>query len=943
MNATPPESRASLSVERERVRAASRAALFGEDPEPVKIGRFLVVERIGAGGMGVVYVAYDPKLRREIAIKLLHRDRARRGHRRLLREAQAMGRVSHPNVVSVYETGQHEGAVFIAMELVRGKTLDAWLQAPGRSAAEIIEAFVSAGEGLAAAHQVGLVHRDFKPQNVLVGDDGRVRVLDFGLARASETVVAHTVSEARGAVEGEALEALTRTGSILGTPAYMSPEQYEGSAADARSDQFSFAVALYEALYGRRPFEGKTFEQLAASVTAGEVALPPRQPGVSGQARRGVLRALRREPSERWPDMPSLLDQIQPRKTRGWIAVGVLGAAALGGVASTFVADEPCVVPDTSELWSDERQATLASAFEVLDPGQGIAGWNDVEPRLTDYVERWSSARDSACEATDPLAPSGRACVLAARAELETLLGLFSEGDPSVLATAGAALFRLPDPALCNGDSPLGGALPPSPRIAERVSAIRRTIGRGWAFHTAGNPAKATEAATSALDDARQIGFRPAEAEALHLLFRAQHLAGEPPRQQLETLLDLSLVAEATGQTELVALAAAWTLEYTYDPARFREWEARAEAALERIGDRPSIRGVLEFSRGYEAARSGDFEDAAAHFRRSADLHREGEALRGRGLFQTGRALARGGDPDAGLPLMQQGLDYYAETLAPNHPRVGWALRELANHQAQAGRLGDAERSAEQAIALFTDRDRPLDHDAAQVFINLFALHWNNGHLDEAMATLDRLEAVVDEKPDDLEQKIVARAARLSTDAAFGRSPPLEALKSLAAALVRCGTPQCQGWQANAQRFTAAALAREGRAEDALALVPEPGSKLVDDSWATGAAEVHLFLGRPARALSLLRQDSPEHDLLRGLALADLGRAAEAIPLLERSIVEEKKSWVCADAELALARLLAEDEPPRARALTEQALSNAIHPTQRAKAEALLGELTTAE
>ncbi len=226
------------------------ARLFGGTPEPVKIGRFTVLRRLGAGGMGVVYAAYDEMVDRKVAIKLLQRMRVgEEAGDRLLREAQALGRLSHPNVIQVYEVGVHEERVFVAMEFVEGCTLEAW--EPEASLAAVLDVYVQAGRGLAAAHEAGLVHRDFKPDNVLVGNDGRARVLDFGLARSAGEAPPDPASSAeleRMGVDttGDRLVTpLTRTGAVMGTPAYMSPEQHLGQPTDPRTDQFSFCVALW--------------------------------------------------------------------------------------------------------------------------------------------------------------------------------------------------------------------------------------------------------------------------------------------------------------------------------------------------------------------------------------------------------------------------------------------------------------------------------------------------------------------------------------------------------------------------------------------------------------------------------------------------------------------------------------------------------------------------
>jgi tRNA A-37 threonylcarbamoyl transferase component Bud32 len=308
-----------------RARAAIEAQLFGAPlpdsgpppaPSPRRLGRYVLGEKIGAGGMGVVYRAHDPELARDVAIKVLRADAADDAvaSQRMLREARAMARVAHPNVIHVYDVGAADGQVFLAMELVFGRSLSRWLAEARRPRPELLAVFIAAGEGLAAAHRAGLVHRDFKPENVLVGDDGRVRVLDFGLARAAE----HPHDEAiitSAASDAAPLDSLTKTGAILGTPRYMAPEQCEGRPADARSDQFSFCVALYEALFGVPPFAGRTVAEYFVNLRAGAVLPPPpiddAPPELIAPLVQIVQRGLERAPERRFVDMGALLVELR--------------------------------------------------------------------------------------------------------------------------------------------------------------------------------------------------------------------------------------------------------------------------------------------------------------------------------------------------------------------------------------------------------------------------------------------------------------------------------------------------------------------------------------------------------------------------------------------------------------------------------------------------------
>ncbi|HEX3694338.1 MAG TPA: bifunctional serine/threonine-protein kinase/formylglycine-generating enzyme family protein [Polyangia bacterium] len=381
------------------------------------IGRYVILERVGSGAMGVVYGAYDPELDRKIALKLLLKPRGG-AHKpgasaRLLREAKAMARLAHPNVVAVHDVGLVDEQVFLAMEFLAGGTLRRWLQTEQRSWRQILDVFIAAGRGLAAAHAAGLVHRDFKPENVLLDKDGRPRVVDFGLARESGsttedesaslgggaaaneiTVDAAAVAAASAAAMGSRtggghLETLTRTGALMGTPAYMAPEQFLGERADERTDQFSFCVALYEALYGERPFAGDDLISLSVSVTEGQVRALPKDRGVPTWVRRAILRGLRPNPVDRFPSMAWLIGALEDdpaiKRRRRLIAAGLAGVV----LASLFVAEQ-MVARKRRELdrqiarnlddATTSGQAASATAAKIRDRrGQAFAAFDAMD------------------------------------------------------------------------------------------------------------------------------------------------------------------------------------------------------------------------------------------------------------------------------------------------------------------------------------------------------------------------------------------------------------------------------------------------------------------------------------------------------------------------------------------------------------------------------------
>ena len=341
-------------------RVRTKASSIGQE-----LGRYKLVERLGAGAMGIVYRAEDRELGRDVALKQLHRPDAELTDR-LVREARAMAQVNHPNVVAVYDVGVLEGVTYIAMELVSGQSLRTW-QA-GRTIKELVEAYLAAGRGLAAAHAAGIVHRDFKPDNVLVGKDGRLRVTDFGLAASRPSAG----QPAQRSIEDINL---TTSGSVLGTPAYMAPEQFTGGNVDARTDQFNFCVALYEALYGQRPFPGKTFDQLSDNVVEGNVRPAPPKSQVSGALRAIVLRGLSVKPGDRYPTMDHLLQELGRDRARPWrrtSRIATLVAAALAlGLASDWVIRDRVLAQIEQSFDATARQTNramrlLSSRFDAI-------------------------------------------------------------------------------------------------------------------------------------------------------------------------------------------------------------------------------------------------------------------------------------------------------------------------------------------------------------------------------------------------------------------------------------------------------------------------------------------------------------------------------------------------------------------------------------------------
>jgi Flp pilus assembly protein TadD len=355
----------------QQMRARVLGALFGGDVKPVKVDRYVVLDQIGSGGLGVVYAAYDPELDRKVALKLVNPARLTpQAAARMQREAQAMAKVRHPNVVAVHDAGPHGEGVFIAMELVEGVTLSAWKRAQERPWKVVRDVIVSAGRGLSAAHRQGLVHRDFKPANVLVDREGQARVLDFGLARAAET--GELVRSATGLLDAD----LTQTGTLLGTPAYMAPEQFEGRA-DAQSDQWGFCVTAYEMLYGGRPFGGLDANAMRDATRAGKIPMPHASSTVPSWMFRALCRGMSVDPALRYASMDALLVALQRDKRSRRVGIAAVVIAVVLSSAGTAGAlwaareqpnDESRALVD--QLDREAREAAEAGWFVYPSPDE---------------------------------------------------------------------------------------------------------------------------------------------------------------------------------------------------------------------------------------------------------------------------------------------------------------------------------------------------------------------------------------------------------------------------------------------------------------------------------------------------------------------------------------------------------------------------------------------
>lgn len=652
------------------------------------IGRYTILQVLGEGGMGVVYAAYDPDLDRKVALKLL-RPRSDGGvaseaaRLRLLREARAMAKLTHPNVITVYEVGTVGERDFVAMEFVDGLDLSRWLAAEERGWRDVLDLFLQAGRGLAAAHHAGLVHRDFKPANVLVRGDGVALVTDFGLARSKGSEEVETSIETPRVADSADL---TQTGAILGSPAYMSPEQHTGAEADERSDQFSFCVALYEALCGERPFAGRTLEEIRTAVLSGAVA-EPKGVEIPTRVRRAIVRGLGLTPDARFPTMDALLAELgkSSGRRRRSLAIASLAVAGLGlGTAAVLLAGSerepvPCMDGESKlqGVWSAERRAELERAFAGAGSFAGFA-------RIVDrYVDDWSTTYQSACAATyidhaqdetDYLLTFD--CLLKRRRALDSMLDVFAKADASGLDNAAMAASSLPPIAACGDVEGLRNevSLPTDPDTRDKVGVVRASLEKAEALTAALRMGEAQSLVDAALVAARQTGYSPVLAEAL--IAKAE--ASREDKIAASALEEAVLAAEVSGHEGARAKALVMLFEtrarMSSDVAELEALARRARAGVERYGRDDSLLGRIAAQRAQIAAGRGDFAAGLEGYREALAIFQRvlgpGDLKVAEVYFGLAEVAIQRGQWSVALAAIDDGLAISRRHFADDHPKV---------------------------------------------------------------------------------------------------------------------------------------------------------------------------------------------------------------------------------------------------------------------------------
>jgi serine/threonine-protein kinase len=763
---------------------AKRARTPQGPPTPVpiapgdRIGRYVVSGELGLGGMGVVLDARDPDLNRRVAIKMLRATTKRSGpvaRDRLLREAQALARLSHPNVVAVYDVGSIPAGIYVAMEHVSGPTLRQWLEQAKRTPAEVMRVYAEAGRGLAAAHAADLVHRDFKPANVILGDDGRVRVLDFGLARSAHLAESggEPVREASPDdtplpfTERDRLETpLTRYGTVVGTPRYMAPEQYRSAAVGPPADVFAFCVSLYEALYGRHPY-GKSTER-ESRVRTGSLEDTPSIDGVPAHVRRIVLRGLSEDPAAR-PTIAEILRELARDRWRTWRYAGVaIGLVAVTATAAWWIAprggDAPAACADSEALlagvWDDAARHAVRDRFATAKLSHVIAAGHRAELMLDDYARRWVIKHREVCVATDvehkqspQLMDQRMACLEVRRTQLGALAaGLADRRNADAIDNAISAASSLLDLDGCDDPARFGPtvALPVEPAARRAVAQSRAEIVAIEAQVALGSLEAALPAAKAAAARADATGFLPLRAEAADFLAYARLEAGdvdgiEPLLQSMVVLGSQAKNDEivATGWIEIMRLRGS-TQARTADALALR---FAAEAALHRAGDPPRLEGDLYQALADIYDIAGDYpasRDAQAHV---LELLRKTRGPRhvmvGAALVNLGGTQFGLGEYDSALAYFQEARAIYEEQVGPDSPRVAIALTNIAQVYTVKRRFDEARAMLERALAIKEQALGPTHKGVAITLLGLADVYTHQRRWADALPILERSHAIM--------------------------------------------------------------------------------------------------------------------------------------------------------------------------------------------------------
>ncbi len=710
-NPTPDEGHSEPTREGEPLEfdAQTRAEGTAGPPQPTAIekrfGRFEIIDVLGSGGMGTVFEARDTTLDRTVALKLLHASVAPKPQRRLLREAKALAKLSHPNVVQIFEAGLVEGRAFIAMELVRGQDLARW-QRERHGWRECVEIYLQAARGLAAAHEEGLLHRDFKPGNCIIDESGRVRVLDFGLARpihrlrhASRTTASEDAMSdgAQRIVEG-------RRRGVIGTLGYMPLEQLWRQPLDAKSDQFSLCVSLFEALHGQRPFSGSDIDDLIGRMLDGSIDDPPSKQRIPRALQRLLERGLGARPQHRWDSMEEFIEELEstltPPRRRWWWGAAGLGVLGLSTGVWWSLRPSPCDDPSEAlgTAWNEAQRARVSEALADTDEGLALS----IPARLDEHAEHWMQSQRELCAAerdpaSDPVKrTTHQTCLDEGRESLVQTVDLLLESEPELRLIA-ARRLQLPDLSRCSDPERFESylPLPDDPDDAARARPLRLVLARCDLLIGSGRYDDALELLRSAIPEAEDLGFGPllAEVELKHGTILSNQGQYEQANQHLEEAYARAL-EHGYAHTELLASnALAYVVGDLLDQHEAGlKWGLTAEARARQPWVAANVRHTTIELVGNIYYEQGRFSSALERYERALAA-REASNPDDPGLDLTRANIAlvlheQGRYEDA-LPVLRDVLEVKLDRLGTDHPsvaharlRLGMTLHRLGQHDA---------------------------------------------------------------------------------------------------------------------------------------------------------------------------------------------------------------------------------------------------------------------
>ena len=759
----PPRAADPLELERRQAKIAER--LFGGAPRRAEtVGRYTVLRRLGAGGMAVVYAAYDESLDRRVALKLLQRAGPEPDERRvarLQREAKSMARLSHPNVATVFEIGTHarddgDPLTFIAIEYVDGTDLRKWLE-DERAPAEILALLHRAGLGLAAAHEAGVVHRDFKPANVMVGTDGVVKVVDFGVAAWRDALSEGELPEELATPTDDA--SLTATGRVPGTPAYMAPEQLRGERADARADQFSFCVTAWEALTGERPF--------AATTVQGLVDAMQDPPSGGSDLPRHVHQALRRglsfNPDARFVNMSALLKALSfdpaRRRRRTVVAIATLGLVGAGGFGLARLDEKPLCqegVTRVEQTWNEARRATIAAAFSETALPFADDAWQTTSDGLSSWAEDWAGMRDEACTATrvhgtqsEELLDRRMACLDRAWASFEATVEVLEDADADTVIDAPTAAVSPFPLGSCADATSLLEALPPDPERRAAVAEIDGEVSALSSRIELGRVEGATEAAEAILTRARAEAYAPTLARALRVRGAALRAGGDETAA-IESLEAALVESEAAGDprlfTDLVLDVGSLLSSAKDDHDRALALLRLADGSLRRAGDPEDLRGDWHTTRGAVLRNAGRYDEAVQAYEAGLALFAEDPAHRlrhARTRAALGILAKDLGRAEEGLEVLTEVQKVFEEELGEEHPSTCRGLNQVASVHLALRAWQEGATLLERCLSCL-ERIYGLDHvDITAPLGNYAGVLFTLGRLDEAEPLLQRQLAML--------------------------------------------------------------------------------------------------------------------------------------------------------------------------------------------------------